>query len=645
MGIVTVGIHSDADATALHVDAVDQSVALGGSSPADSYLRADAVLAAAIETGCDAVHPGYGFLAENAEFARAVLDAGLRWVGPTPEQIALLGDKLAAKTAAVDAGVPTLEVVRVTAGADLSDVRMPALVKAAAGGGGRGMRVVRDVDELDGAVAAAAREAESAFGDSTVFIEPYLEHGRHVEVQILGDEHGNVVHLGDRDCSVQRRNQKVLEEAPAPGLDDDTRAALARGALALARHVGYRNAGTVEFLVGEDGIVNFLEVNTRLQVEHPVTEAVTGLDLVELQLRVAAGEPLPVTQDDIRLSGHAIEARLVAEDPAAGWLPSTGQVECFEVSDLARCDAAVREGSVVTSDFDSLLAKVIAHAADRATALQLLGRALRESRVAGLRTNLSMLVATVDDADFMAGGVPTRYLEEHPEVLTIPCPSGEDRAAALVAAVMVDRHGARAADRVWGFAPTGWRNLSVQGQRAAWRDVDRDEVVQVEVRAERDGSDQVLIGDPPQPDDTGALAPDERRPMRVRSWIDAGRVAVEIDGRRRTFTVACTAAGLTAAGPFGPSTWAPEPRFAEQDSSLTGAGPVAPLPGTVLAVHVAPGGSVSEGEPLVVIEAMKMEHVIRAGGAATVTEVRVEVGDRVDAGDLLVVLDLEERSL
>ncbi|MDE0804490.1 MAG: ATP-grasp domain-containing protein, partial [Acidimicrobiales bacterium] len=277
MGISTVGIYSDADATAMHVDSVDIAVSLGGTTPATSYLRTDAVLQAALDTGCDAVHPGYGFLAENAEFAQQVIDAGLSWVGPTPEQIRLLGDKVAAKQAAIEAGVPTTSIIEVDGSNVPADVPMPALVKAAAGGGGRGMRIVRSADDLADAVAAASREAQSAFGDGTVFIEPYLERGRHVEVQILGDAHGDVVHLGERECSIQRRNQKVVEESPSAGITDEQRRALCEGALALARHVGYENAGTVEFLVGADGTVTFLEVNTRLQVEHPVTEAVTGL--------------------------------------------------------------------------------------------------------------------------------------------------------------------------------------------------------------------------------------------------------------------------------------------------------------------------------------------------------------------------------
>ncbi|MGI9578717.1 MAG: biotin carboxylase N-terminal domain-containing protein, partial [Microthrixaceae bacterium] len=316
MGIDTVGVFSEPDRTALHTRSVDQAVALGGSTPAESYLRSDAVIEAALSTGCDAIHPGYGFLAENADFALAVQEAGLIFVGPTAEQIELLGDKIAAKAAAIDAGVPTTEAIELTAATlasgEVAGLPIPAMVKAAAGGGGRGMRIVTDVADMAEVVASASREAASAFGDGRVFVEPLIERGRHVEVQVLGDTHGNVVHLGERDCSIQRRHQKVIEEAPSPGIGEAVRKALCEGAVALARAVAYRGAGTVEFLVGEDGTIAFLEVNTRLQVEHPVTEAVWGVDLVELQLLVADGQPLPVSQQDLHPAGHAIEVRVVA---------------------------------------------------------------------------------------------------------------------------------------------------------------------------------------------------------------------------------------------------------------------------------------------------------------------------------------------
>jgi propionyl-CoA carboxylase alpha chain len=344
LGISTVGIYSEPDADALHVDAVDVAVALGGSTPAESYLRADAIIEIALAHGCEAIHPGYGFLAENADVADRVVAAGLIWVGPTAEQIRMLGDKVAAKKLAIEAGVPTAPLFEIIDGQVPDGIPMPALVKAAAGGGGRGMRIVRTADELDEAVAAGSREAQASFGDGTVFVEPYIERARHVEVQIIGDMHGNVVHLGERECSIQRRNQKIVEESPSAGITAETRQAICDGAVALARSVGYQGAGTVEYLVDEAGSVdsiNFLEVNTRLQVEHPVTEAVTGVDLVELQLRVAAGEELALRQDAVAARGHAIEVRVVAEDPAAGWLPSTGVITSFDLAgapDLVRID-------------------------------------------------------------------------------------------------------------------------------------------------------------------------------------------------------------------------------------------------------------------------------------------------------------------
>ena len=647
MGIDTVGVYADPDADAVHVDAVDVAVALGGSTPAESYLRIDAVLDAARRTGADAVHPGYGFLAENAEFARAVLDAGLCWVGPTPEQISLLGDKVAAKAAAVAAGVPTTEIVEVTVGAVPEGVAMPALVKAAAGGGGRGMRIVRDPAELAEAITAASREAESAFGDGTVFIEPYLERGRHVEVQILGDRHGTVVHLGERECSIQRRNQKVLEEAPSAGIDDATRARLHDGAVALARHVGYQGAGTVEFMVGADGTVTFLEVNTRLQVEHPVTEAVCGIDLVEQQLRIARGEALSFGQDDITVDGHAIEVRIVAEDPAAGWLPSTGEVTEFHVGDGVRVDAGFRAGSVVSADYDSMLAKVISVAPTRAEAAGVLRRALEQTVIDGVRTNVDMLVATLGEADFLAADTPTAYLDEHPAVVAAHGPTGDDRTAQFVAAVLADERRARAGDGVLGFAPSGWRNLRTQGVRSAWTDEATGDTVEAELFPAVGGW-ELAVGDWPRPTDDGSLAPDDRRRLSVVvhhvARVDgADEVAVAVDGVRhvlRTSSVssADAAAPVTVSGRRGRTRWVPVPRFVDHDHASASAGPVAPLPGTVLSVHVADGDAVEAGTVLVVIEAMKMEHKISAPADTVVRSVRVAAGDRVDAGDLLVEL-------
>jgi len=650
LGIGTVGVFSEPDAHALHVDVVDRAVALGGATPTDSYLRAEAVIQAAIDTGCDAIHPGYGFLAERADVARMVLDAGLVWVGPTPEQISLLGDKIAAKRAAVQAGVPTTEAVEVAPGDVPDGLPIPALVKAAAGGGGRGMRVVRSAGLLEEAVAAASREAESAFGDGTVFVEPFIERGRHVEVQILGDAHGNVVHLGERECSIQRRNQKVIEEAPSAGIDEATRSALCDGALSLARHIGYQSAGTVEFLVAEDGTISFLEVNTRLQVEHPVTEAVTGLDLVELQLRVAGGEPLPVTQGDLRIDGHAIEVRVVAEDPAAGWLPSTGTVTRFEIPPSGtgrgsvppvRVDTGFRAGSVVSADYDSLLAKVIAHRPTRDEAARVLARTLRQSVVTGVRTNIESLAAILTDGDFLAAETPTVFLDEHPELVRADGPEGDDRLAQLLAAAIADERAARVADRAWGFAPSGWRNLRTQGQRSVWLDRHGDETA-VELEARGGGSYDVLVGPVPAPSDDGSLTPDERRRVHLRARVDdAGErtsVSVELDGIRQHLVVERDRDSTHVSGAAGHTTWRLAPRFIDHDAASSTGGPVSPLPGTVLSVHVEEGDEVTDGQLLVVVEAMKMEHKITAPTAATVTEVKVAPGQRVDAGDVLVLL-------
>ncbi len=641
LGIGTVGVYAEPDADALHVDTVDLAVALGGSSPAESYLRGDAVLQAALDTGCDAVHPGYGFLAENADFARQVIDAGLVWVGPTPEQIALLGDKVAAKRAAVEAGVPTAPVVTVEGGAPpAGELPMPALVKAAAGGGGRGMRIVRRADELGEAIEAASREAASAFGDGTVFIEPYIERGRHVEVQVLGDAHGNVVHLGERECSIQRRNQKVVEESPSAGISAEVREQLCAGAIALARHVGYQNAGTVEFLVGDDGTINFLEVNTRLQVEHPVTEAVTGLDLVELQIRVAAGEPLPLGQDDVTIDGHAIEVRVVAEDPVAGWLPSTGRIGKFSFDGGVRVDTGVRAGAVISPEYDSLLAKVIAHGPSRSDAARRLARVLRSAQVTGVRTDLPYLADILSEPDFLAAKTTTAYLAEHAEVLGGRGPDGSDRLALLLGAVFAVEQRDRAEDRVTGFAPSGWRNLPIQGQRQIW--LLGDENLHVEYRMDGEAA-VVQVGPWPEPLEDGTLVDDERREVAVRLLRrEPRRQVLELDGQRRIIDVELDGRFAHTRSRAGALTWEQSPVFVDHDAEMVGGGPICPLPGTVIAVHVTAGQTVEDGDLLMVVEAMKMEHKITALGAATVTEVRFAVGDRVDSGDLLVALEATE---
>ncbi len=660
MGIDTVGVYSDADANALHVDMVDSAVSLGGAAPSASYLRADAVVQAALDTGCDAIHPGYGFLAENAAFAQAVIDAGLIWVGPTPQQIALLGDKVAAKKAALDAGVPTAGSIAASPGNIPEGVAMPALVKAAAGGGGRGMRIVRSTEELPEAIEAAAREALSAFGDGTVFIEPYIENGRHVEVQIIGDSFGNVVHLGERECSIQRRNQKVLEESPSAGISESTRQILCDAALALARFIGYENAGTVEFLVAEGGdgapIINFLEVNTRLQVEHPVTEAVTGLDLVELQLRVAAGEPLPISQADVVITGHAIEVRLVAEDPAAGWLPSTGLITAFDLDPEGhlRVDTGFRAGAEITPDYDSLLAKVISHGQTRADAAKRLARGLRLSQVTGVATNLTSSVAMLGEVDFLASETTTSYLDQHPDIAQAGGPTGDDRLALLLGAVFAADSAARSNDAVTRFAPSGWRNLRTQGQRSVWStEADPDVTHQIEVVICGNDHARVLVGPWPEADESGVLGDDDRRCVMVRMFErTASRQVLELDGRRQMIvtdvapaTNAVAGHDIATASRAGSLRWSSAPRFVDHEAAAGGGGgPVCPLPGTVIAVHVEVGQQVGDGTVLMVVEAMKMEHKIIATVDAVVTEVRFGVGDRVDQGDLLVSLESAEES-
>ncbi len=644
LGIATVGVYSEPDRNAPHVDDMDVAVAFGGATPAESYLRGDTIIAAAVRTECDAVHPGYGFLAENADFAQAVIDAGLIWVGPTPGQIRLLGDKVAAKRVAMEAGVPTTAIVEVAPGSVPSGLTMPVLVKAAAGGGGRGMRVVHDEADLADAIMAASREAASAFGDGTVFVEPLVMRARHVEVQIMGDRHGNIVHFHERECSIQRRNQKVLEEAPSPGITDDVRRRLHEGALTLARHVGYENAGTVEFLVGQgpgdaDGAITFLEVNTRLQVEHRVTERVCDVDLVELQLRVAAGEPLPMRQDEIHTRGHAIQVRLVAEDPAAGWLPSVGAVREFDVfawrgSDTA---AAVAAGSVVAADYDSLLMNVVQFGSDRRVAVASLVDSLAGATVTGLRTNIATMAAILREPDFLAGNTTTAYFDEHPQVLTAGVMPDDEVVAHLLAVVFADEQRNRAANTVTAFAPSGWRNMRTQGQRRTWLCSGVDHEVEYVVAG--DGA-TALVGPAPAPRADGTLPDDERHRVAVRFIArDAERQVLELDGVRRGIEVSIDDDGATTWSRAGWLEWLRPPRFADHDADHAGSGPVSPLPGTVIAVHVEAGQEVADGALLMVVEAMKMEHRIVAHAAAVVREVRFGPGDRVDAGELLVTLE------
>ena len=638
MGIETVAVHSDADADLPAVREADLAVRLPGVAPADTYLRADLLVDAARRAGADAVHPGYGFLSENADFAAAVVDAGLVWVGPPAKAIAAMGSKLSAKRLMASAGVPTLPST-----VDASEVtEFPVLVKASAGGGGRGMRVVRDAAGLAEAVEAARREAASAFGDGTVFCERYLERSRHVEVQIIADVHGNVVPLGERDCSIQRRHQKIVEEAPSPAVSPALREALAAAAVDAARAVDYTGAGTVEFLLGPDGDFYFLEMNTRLQVEHPVTECVYGLDLVRLQLLVASGEPLPLDGMP-EMRGHAIEVRLYAEDPSAGWLPSTGTLHRFAVPAAAaaftpldrpgvRLDSGVEDGSVVGVHYDPMLAKVIAWAPTRQEAARVLAGALAGARVHGVVTNRDLLVRLLRDPEFLAGTADTGFLDGHPELLSAAAQlvgaapgqrlSVDDVALPALAAAL-----ASAAGRRHRIAPSGWRNVPSAPQIVRYA-VPGGAEVEVRYRFDR----------------TGALT--ESTPPARLVYASQDEVALEVDGVRHTFAVNragdvsyVDGAGSAAATPA--ATLTELPRFPSPVAQVPGGSLLAPLPATVGRVLVESGERVSAGQLLLTLEAMKLEHPVHAPDAGVVAQLPVRAGSPVDTGTVLAVITPE----
>ena len=615
MGIRCVAVYVDADAAAPYVGEADQAVRL-----TTGYLDGAAILAAARASGAQAVHPGYGFLSENAAFATEVEEAGLTWVGPPPAAITAMGDKLAAKRAAVEAGVPTLPSADDPTGADA--VGYPLLVKAAAGGGGKGMRVVVAPEDLDEAVAAARREAASGFGYDRVFLERYVAASRHIEIQILGDRHGNLVHLGERECSVQRRHQKLIEESPSPAVDAAMRAAMGEAALALGRALGYHSTGTVEFLVDDaTREFYFLEVNTRLQVEHPVTEEVTGIDLVREQLRVAAGEPLGYGQEDVRFTGHAIEVRLCAEDPSAGFLPATGTLAAFEPapSPEVRWESGVETGSVVTVAFDPMLAKVIAHAPSRTEAAGRLALALERLHLGGVTTNRDFLAASLRTGGFLAGDTTTAFIDTHRPALALELTDDERRWAAVAAAMWLQ--GANRTDTpVLAGLPSGWRNARLPAQQVTFRSGDADIEVTYETR--RDGS--FGLGG-------GGVA-------RVHRWTELA-VDVEVDGRRATARVTRAGDRCYVQVPGGTVELAVVPRFTVPGAGDVEGGLVAPMPGTVVDVRTEVGARVAAGQTLVVLEAMKMEHRINAPADGLVTELLVAVGQQVENGAALLVLE------
>ncbi|MFF4881003.1 acetyl/propionyl/methylcrotonyl-CoA carboxylase subunit alpha [Micromonospora sp. NPDC000668] len=628
LGVETVAVHSDADAAAPFVLEADQAVRLPGNTPAETYLRVDLILDAARRSGADAVHPGYGFLAENAEFAAAVTDAGLIWVGPPAKVIGAMGDKLAAKALLADAGVPMLPSWTDTD--EITD--FPVLVKASAGGGGRGMRIVRDAAGLAEAVASARREAAAAFGDGTVFIERYVERGRHVEVQIFGDTQGRVVALGDRECSIQRRHQKIVEEAPAV-VPPEVRTALHEAAVAAGRAVDYLGAGTVEFLLAPGGEFFFLEMNTRLQVEHPVTELCTGLDLVGLQLLVAEGEPLPAALP--ASTGHAIEVRLCAEDAAASWRPATGTLHRFAVPGVVtefgalagpglRLDSGVVAGSMVGVHYDSMLAKLVAWGRTRAEATRLLATALARAELHGLTTNRDLLVRVLRSTAFAAVEIDTGFLERHPEVFAPLLPADRLPLAALAAA-LASAAGRRADSRVLTGLPSGWRNVPAVPQVTRFAGADGE--IEVRYRLDR----------------TGGLAEWSTDPVadRVVALVETapGRVVLDVDGVRHAYGVHRVGSAVFVDGPDGAASLTELPRFPLPTAELAAGSLLAPLPGAVTRVHVQVGQRVAAGDPLLTLEAMKLEHPVLAPTDGVVAELPVPAGGQVRTGAVLAVID------
>jgi propionyl-CoA carboxylase alpha chain len=623
MGIATVAVYSDADAGAPHVRLADEAVRIGPPAARDSYLAIAAILDAARRTGADAIHPGYGFLSEQAAFAEAVDDAGLVFVGPPARVIAQLGNKRAAKRIAEQAGVPIVPGYHGDDQAHLADhaaaIGYPLLVKASAGGGGKGMRVVREPRELADALDRACGEAKAAFGDDTLLLERYLERPRHVEIQILGDHRGDVVHLWERECSVQRRHQKIVEESPSPALDAEKRAAMGAAAVKLAKAVGYVNAGTVEFILAATGEFYFLEVNTRLQVEHPVTEIVTGIDLVEAQLRIARGEPLPVAVLPPQ-RGWAIEVRLCAEDAERDYLPTTGTLLAVDVPATVRADLGVAAGSVVAIHYDSMIGKLIAHGPTRGDAARQLRRALLETWLPGVVTNREHLARILAHPAFVAGELDTHFLERHTGELAARPPGLDALRAAAVAATLAGILRRRPAHPV---APPGWRNVPAGGQHVAYDCAG----AAIEVAYQPDGDGIAIeIGGKPTRVTAGEL-------------LDGDRVSyVEHGAHRRVARVAT--AGDTHWVQIDGALLAlvEQPRFPEIRARAVEGGLVAPMPGRVVKLLAAPGDAVAAGAAVVVLEAMKMEHTVRAAVAGTVQVLHVAVGDQVDGDQLLAVV-------
>ncbi|MFN3586177.1 MAG: acetyl/propionyl/methylcrotonyl-CoA carboxylase subunit alpha [Moraxellaceae bacterium] len=632
LGIKTVAVYSDADAKALHVQMADEAVRLGPAPSRESYLCVEKIVAAALATGAEAIHPGYGFLSENADFAAACRAAGLVFIGPSPDAITAMGSKSGAKALMAKAGVPLVPGYHGTDQNDdvlLSEARQigfPVLLKASAGGGGKGMRAVHDEREFADALAAARREAENAFGDARMLVEKLLVEPRHVEVQVLADRHGNAVYVFDRDCSIQRRHQKVVEEAPAPGLDATLRQAMGEAAVRAALAIGYEGAGTLEFLVGRDGGFYFMEMNTRLQVEHPVTELVSGLDLVEWQLRVAAGEQLPFSQNDLRANGHAIEVRLYAEDPNNGFLPSTGRLRHFHLptGDGVRVDTGYREGDAVSVHYDPMMAKVMAWGVNRAQAADRLAHALESLRVAGVRHNTAFLIDVLRHPAFLRGALSTHFIEQHNADLLAPLRTDDDdlllaALAGLMAAAPLhadgnDRH-------------SPWQTL--RGFRIGAAD-------DIHVRLKTaDGVHNVWLR--PSGHDWHYRLGERGGECRLEHHGPTWQLTIDDRQRPADFTLHDKGIDIFRAGAHVEIGFATAETTATQSSDDSHY--PAPMNGRIIAVAIKGGDAVAEGDTLVVMEAMKMEYRLRARRAGHIASIGVKAGDLVSEGQLLVALE------
>ena len=615
MGIACVAVYTEADSYSPFVRMADQAIKLS-----DSYLNGNEIINAAKQTGAEAIHPGYGFLSENAKFARAVQKEGLIWVGPNSRVITSMGDKLKAKDIAEKAGVPTLPMT--TDPKKANSIGYPILIKAAAGGGGKGMRIVEDKKDLKEAIAGAQREAKTGFGDDRVFIERYVASSRHIEIQILGDSQGNVVHLGERECSIQRRHQKIIEESPSPRVNPEMRAAMGDAAIKLAKKLKYESAGTVEFLVDDKtGEFWFLEVNTRLQVEHPVTEEVTGKDLVYEQLRIARGEELGYSQDDITWTGSSIEARLYAEDPSNDFLPATGTLIAYE-SDInidARWDTGIEQGSVVGTDFDPMLAKVITKGKTRVDAANKLALALESLHIGGVTTNRDFLVASLRSEDFLNGKTTSDFIEKtNPQRAVIL--DGESLENALSAASLWIQGQNRENAAILREIPTGWRNSRLPGQKITFNYLGQD--IEITYRSNRDGSFTV---------NNGTTA-------KIIEWTPSG-IDIEVNNSRFFSKITRDSDSIVVHGPWGDALFKILPRFTLPGSEQQAGGLVAPMPGKVIDLKVKVGSKVKKGDTLVILEAMKMEHQVKASEDGKVTKVLIKKDDQLENGALLMVVD------